>query len=327
MCESCLHINEKTPVKQYDPTHTLTLRNTFVRAMNKRFNKVAKLINTAVIDEDIFGLNVSDHSLQIFQTPGSKAFAFKTKDEKIKSFLQWLRQIEDTEILALNNSFQYGKWMQVPWFDLYLAHAYTQGSDRAKQEMKKHELSFAFTDDLTGTVFINPVALETLRVIFTRAYTDLQGITNSMDEQISRILAQGLFEGQSPIVLARMINSAVIGMGETLGMDISYINRAGKRVSYFMPGKRRAEILARTEIIRAHHLAMVQEYKSWGVQGVYVLAEWMTAGDDRVCPDCASLQGRIFTLEEIENLIPYHAQCRCIALPYVDRTRTKVEGM
>jgi len=48
---------------------------------------------------------------------------------------------------------------------------------------------------------------------------------------------------------------------------------------------------------------------------VIMMAEWATAGDDRVCDECASLEGKIFTLEEIESMIPRHPQCRCIALP------------
>ena len=44
----------------------------------------------------------------------------------------------------------------------------------------------------------------------------------------------------------------------------------------------------------------------------------MTAGDDRVCEKCAALEGRIFTLDEIEFLIPLHPNCRCLALPYIE---------
>ena len=50
---------------------------------------------------------------------------------------------------------------------------------------------------------------------------------------------------------------------------------------------------------------------------IQVKAEWATAGFN-VCPDCASLQGRVFTLDEIENLIPLHPNCRCIALPITE---------
>jgi SPP1 gp7 family putative phage head morphogenesis protein len=86
----------------------------------------------------------------------------------------------------------------------------------------------------------------------------------------------------------------------------------------FIPAARRAEILARTEIIRAHHLGTIQEYRNQGLLNIVVKAEWKTAGDDRVCTKCASLEGKVFTLDEIEPMIPAHPNCRCIALPYVE---------
>ena len=64
-------------------------------------------------------------------------------------------------------------------------------------------------------------------------------------------------------------------------------------------------------------MATIQEYRNWGVEGVTILGEWKTAGDDRVCEKCASMEGRVFTLDEIEPLIPLHPQCRCIALPWI----------
>jgi hypothetical protein len=60
---------------------------------------------------------------------------------------------------------------------------------------------------------------------------------------------------------------------------------------------------------------MVQEYKNWEVEGVKVKAEWDTAGDGRVCELCRPLDGQVFTIEEIEPMIPRHPNCRCISLP------------
>jgi len=45
-----------------------------------------------------------------------------------------------------------------------------------------------------------------------------------------------------------------------------------------------------------------------------VRAEWKTAGYN-VCPDCSAMEGRIFSLDEIESMIPLHPNCRCVALP------------
>jgi hypothetical protein len=62
-------------------------------------------------------------------------------------------------------------------------------------------------------------------------------------------------------------------------------------------------------------VATVQEYRNWEAAGVKVKAEWSTAGDDRVCEECEALEGKEFSLQEIEDMIPYHPNCRCIALP------------
>lgn len=325
MCEICDNIEVQVNVRQSDPTHTLTLRQAMVVEMNRRFKHIAGLVTKAVVDNDVFGLEKDD--LQIFQNaPGRRAFAALTNSEKIKAFLDWLRQVEDAVILEMRMDSRYGTLSENPWFGAYLAKAYEQGSKRALQELKKAGLTITLGDVSTGMVYINPTSIEKLMGIFTRAFTDLKDVTTSMDAQISRILAQGLFDGQSPIVLARQINSAIIGGGESLGVEIKYVTKTGKQVSYFMPGRRRAEIIARTEIIRAHHLATVAEYRTWAVEEVYVLAEWSTAGDNRVCGICASLEGTIWTLDEIEFMIPRHPNCRCVTIPYVDKTRTKVGG-
>jgi very-short-patch-repair endonuclease len=68
-------------------------------------------------------------------------------------------------------------------------------------------------------------------------------------------------------------------------------------------------MIARTETIRAHHMATIQEYRNWAVFDIIVQAEWMTAGDNRVCDRCASMQGNIYTLDQIEGMIPLHPQC------------------
>lgn len=325
MCEVYTNSEIVVNVNQYDPTRTLTLRNAFVAAMKRRFKKVAQLVTKAVDEEDVFGLK--EDTLQILQsTPGNRAFAFNTNSQKINAFLDWLRKVEDAVILEMTTtSNQYGMLQQGLWANMYLAQAFQRGTDRAKQELRKAGLGVVF-EGTTGMIYVNPVALSKLQVIFTRAYTDLKGITTTMDTQISRILAEGLLRGQSPRILARMINTAIIGGGKSLALEIPYITKTGVLSSYFMPGIRRAEILARTEVIRAHHIATIQEYRNWEIEGVYVLAEWATAGDARVCAECASLQGTIWTLDEIEGMIPVHPCCRCCSIPYVDKTRTKEGG-
>ncbi len=107
---------------------------------------------------------------------------------------------------------------------------------------------------------------------------------------------------------ARKLNAVIKGAGG----DLSLIDILGR----FMPAERRAQILARTEIIRAHAEGQLQEFENWKVLQVNVKAEWITAGDNRVCPQCADLEGSIFTIEVARGMIPLHAQCRCAWIPF-----------
>ena len=79
--------------------------------------------------------------------------------------------------------------------------------------------------------------------------------------------------------------------------------------------------MARTEIIRAHHLASISEYRKAEVYQVKVQGEFTTARDSRVCSICAPLDynvtKKLWPLDEVEAAIPVHPGCRCAALPHV----------
>ena len=45
------------------------------------------------------------------------------------------------------------------------------------------------------------------------------------------------------------------------------------------------------------------------------MAEWTTAGDERVCPECGGWEGIKMTIEEARGMIPLHPNCRCDWLP------------
>jgi SPP1 gp7 family putative phage head morphogenesis protein len=125
-------------------------------------------------------------------------------------------------------------------------------------------------------------------------YSELEGITAAMDQKISRILAHGVAEGWGPREIARDISE-----------EIAAISR------------NRAEVLARTEVISAHAEASLNAYEEAGIEGVEVEAEWSTAGDDRVCPECEEMEGKTFDLDEAKGMIPLHPQCRCAWIPKV----------
>lgn len=291
----------------YDPTHTLVLRNMFARDMRSRFNELINIIKRTVIYEDCFGLDKYRPVVHQMETPGQGAFAFSRSDVKLAQFMKWLEEQINKGIIDVRDLQQVGSSVEGAWTNKYVFDSYKRGIIRARSELRKAGYNVPSIDDTGGvSVPMNaPFHLERLGLLYTRVYSELKGVTAAMDIQISRILAQGLSDGDSAAVLARKLTSVI-------GDDLSLVDSLGR----FIPARRRADMLARTEVIRAHHLGNIQEMRNWGVEGVIVEAEFVTAGDKRVCSRCEALaKGGPYTLDLIEKLIPAHPACRCCAIP------------
>jgi SPP1 gp7 family putative phage head morphogenesis protein len=131
-----------------------------------------------------------------------------------------------------------------------------------------------------------------LELIYTRAYTELEGITNTMGTQMSRILATGLAQGQSPTTIGRALSANIAGLEAS-----------------------RANMIARTEIIYAHAEGQLDAFEDLGIKETSAEVEWSTANDGKVCEDCDDMEGQVFTIEEARGQIPLHTNCRCCWQP------------
>lgn len=300
---SLLMVNESRRYN-YDPTRTTVLRQAFVREMTKRINQLVRDIKKAIIDKDVFGLEIPQGYAEV----GDKQFKFVTSQKKVDGFMSWLKEQEKQGILKTTTINQLGESIEKPWTNLYIEDSYKRGVMRATAEMKKLKVPQpGFTDESIQATMANPFHAERVGVLYSRVFEELKGVCAQMDQQISRVLPQGLIDGDNPRTLAAKLNKVITGTGKSLDITDS--------LGRFIPARRRAEMIARTEIIRAHHQATIQQYRNWGLEGVVVKAEWSTAGDDRVCDQCAGMHGNVYTLREIETMIPAHPNCRCIALP------------
>lgn len=306
--------------KKYDPTHTTAIRNAFARDCRKRFANLCRVIQKSIVDEDCFGLNpdgggFAAHASMV--TTGRLAFDYPRSAEKVNEFMKWVDKQIQAGILETTTRTQLGRAVEEAWQNQYVTSAYQKGILRARQEMASKGYDVPSIPDASALygAFNQPFHMDRVGLIYSRVYSGLKGITALMDTQISRVLAQGMADGDNPRVLARLLTKTITG---PVG-DLSLTDTLGR----FIPAERRAEVLARTEIIRAHHEATMQEYRNYGVEGVNVEVEWMTAGDDRVCDECASMEGQVFTLDEADGMIPVHPQCRCcaVAIPASEEAR------
>ncbi len=119
-------------------------------------------------------------------------------------------------------------------------------------------------------------------------------------EKLERILIEGLDKGQSIAEIERRIRSE---FGDFRKMQ--------------------SERIARTEVIRASNAGALDAYRQ---SNVVSKAQWYTAQDDRVDPECESLDGKIVSVGRSffdadygsGAQPPLHPSCRCTLLPVLD---------
>ncbi len=318
-------------INAVDPSRTLTLRNKWVQDFRRRFKLLSITITEAIVDQDVLGLdveNLNTERINIINATGltPRQFDFQRDADKINAFTDWIEQ--QSELYVLSGGTQ---GLQITggidqlssennWMNTYIDSGYQQGIKRGRQELKKAgvdvgDIQSGLTNDPIQVAFNTPIHANRVGLIYTRAFSSLKAINASMDSIISDALAIGIAEGKGPRQIASAINKAITGKGEDFGI----LDSLGR----FIPAQRRAEILARTEVMRAHHSANMGEYKAAGLMGIKVQAEWVTANDSRVCPICQPLDGKIFSIEEAETMIPVHPQCRCVAVPYIEDEEEK----
>lgn len=292
-----------------DPTRTLHLRNSFAAQMGKRFREVRGVIRKTIVTDDCFGLQNLRVVTQQLTSPGRRAFDYPRTSDKVESFMEWLKEQERQGILQVSRFERVGASVESAWTNMYIQDSYKRGVMRARYELNKAGFDVPPIAETGGVQasMSTPFHADRVGLLYTRTFNGLKGITAAMDLQLSQVLAQGMADGENPRTLARLLTRTITGPVGNLGLTDT--------LGRFIPAERRAKLLARTEIIRAHHQAMIQEYKNWEVDEVQVMAEFVTAGFG-VCPICADIEsGNPYTLKAAENLIPAHPNCRCVILP------------
>lgn len=295
-----------------DPTRTTILRKKFVSQFKIRFKIIRALSNASIVTNDCFGLNKPKIQAQFLEPASNQGirtqaipenqFMFDTNGEKVSKYTEWLKSTEATTVFQQTRQLRTLTTPLALWANTYIDIAYQRGILWAINNIKK-DPKLLKTLGLSSNELYNinvieafnlPIHTNAVGMLHSRVLTDLEGITATMNSQIIRILTEGIESGASTKAIAKLISDRV----DKIGIH-------------------RATLLARTEIVRAHHIASIQTYRNYGIYKIKIEAEWSTAGDSRVCEICSPLNGKIYTLDEIMYKIPVHPQCRCAALPYV----------
>jgi len=271
-----------------DPTRTTMLRKAFGIAIRARMESVRKAVVQLVLEDDVLGLDTHVTNA----TPMRQAWRFNTSAEKHKQFTRWLKEMIQQKLFTVDTTT--GK----PWHAKYIESAYKKGVVRAYIQTHKPELRKSLDfyegskEQFLRSSFSTAERLSKVELIASRTYEELSGVSSTMSQQMSRVLAEGLSNGQNPITIARRMSKTISGIS-----------------------RQRADRIARTEIIHAHAEGQLDAFEELGIEEVGAIVEWLTAGDNAVCELCDHLDGIVMTIDEARGLIPRHPSCRCCWAP------------
>ena len=229
MTEIAEHTHQRISLYAYDPTRTTTLRQVFVRDMRRRFRELTRVVRQTVDENDAFGLRIGTVSTPfVFQmnpaSPG--AFAFPRSTDKVNAFMRWFQTQVDTGMISVVELEQVGAGIEGAWTNKYIQDSYKRGVIRGRYEMQKAGFNVPSIDQ-TGGIEMSmstPFHIDRVGLLYSRTFSELKGITAQMDQQISRVLAQGIADGDNPRLLARKLVSSIngSGMGELGITAVSY---------------------------------------------------------------------------------------------------------
>ena len=224
----------------------------------------------------------------------AETYNYPRSDEKVVAFLRWAKEMEVKGILTTRIGPGQTTVGDQRWTDKYIEASYKKGMADAYAYGGYEAVSKLTFDQWFTASFYLPIHADRVGLLYTRTFNELEGVTNAMDQSMSRVLAQGMSEGKNPKKIARNLVAEV--------KDI---------------GIRRANLIAHTEIMRAHAEGSLNTYESFAEEGVSLRAEILNAGDDKVCSRCLALSTnpdgstRVYILSEARGLIPKHPACRC----------------
>ena len=299
---------------QYDPTHTLILRNKFSDRFSAKMRKLRGVLRETLIERDCFGLIFLANQQADFSPSGRGEFAYPNDNEKIAYFLAWLKQQLNAEII---DRLGFVRITRDSWTNLYLRQAYERGVRQARQELKKLKIEVPDVDEIDALLNTEPHK-SNLESLHQRMINELEGFIADISHRIGRVLSDSFSKGHSPYMILDRINKGLI-QGEDrqeLGLTLLF----GKFVAF----EQRTDMIARSEIVRNVAEAALEEYGIWGIEevGMEVELSWTTAGDLRVCSYCRmkSQQGP-YKISEAKGLLPAHVRCRCMWLPVRKKIR------
>jgi len=261
-------------LRKADPAGVLADQKKFYDDMHRRFVVMKDTINKEVLQQDGLGLTNA-----VLLSSGSMNGV--TDSDRLHAFESWIAGLIASTIL-FNGESEVSKWT-----DAYIIQAWDKGAHHTVSQLEDPELDQELSD-LPETLSIATAAGAVAAVLLTNAWSEMEGIAAGLKQRATRAVTDGLLKKQNPKQITEALQSVI---NET--------------------ENRRTSVLVHMETMRAAIRGATQTLRLNRISSVTLVAEWLTMQDGHVCPRCRANEGKVFSLEEIEALIPLHGLCRC----------------
>ncbi len=294
-----VHVHDASP-RPRDPTSTGPLRGKFRNDLDRRWARLRVLVREAISQANILNLgpptisSIANVAAQHGPLPGV---------DKVQGFSRWIEEAMRQIVLG----------GQGEWAARYVDDAVELATQRAEH--------------LVGRVRkINAVADQRSQHLGSWAEAELRGICDAVSQQAVRAAAQCIMLRKRPAAVARAVCDRINAIGRT-----------------------RSRQMADHVVVKSFSLATLDAYRAMGISHVGIVPEHLpkieqtkhgktfardakrrrkvdldvvevlTAGDDQVCELCQDISDDgPYTLDDAEELIPAHINCRCGFIPADD---------
>lgn len=301
------HRERRTNANRGDPTQTIGIRESYGSEAYTRFRSLKGVVRETVSENDALrlgdprrrgGTRPADQLRVNAPIPRGRAnarardaFRFESRADKEQAFMDWFQGALNRDFLEPVGAEQVKRGGH--WSAAYVRAASKRGVKDAQQNLQRAGIEAS--EEALDAAFNAPVHQDLARSLYQRNFRALQGITDAVDGEVSRILTEGLIEGINPSEMASRMTDRIDKIGIT-----------------------RARTLARTEVVRAYNSHALTRYETLGVESVTAKVEWLTAGDQRVCAQCRAMGGSTYTIDEARGKLPQHPSCRCAWSPIIN---------
>jgi len=134
-------------------------------------------------------------------------------------------------------------------------------------------------------------------------------LTESQVVELKEVLRDGISKNQSLREMAERVNKKVRPKDLYRMKNGKIVKSAGIPI-LARRGDNRGIGIIRSEVTRVANAGAINQFKEGGVTKV----RWVASYGARTCPECDSLNGRIFDINEHPD-IPLHTMCRCTVVP------------